>query len=72
MMDDEVSPQNSPTDLLPESWDKFQSSISGFQENVSDEDDERLSVIPPKSKNVDATPQSKFQGYSAGRPQRGS
>ncbi|KAG4938382.1 hypothetical protein AAZX31_16G056400 [Glycine max] len=72
MMDDEVSPQNSPTDLLPESWDKFQSSISGFQENVSDEDDERLSVIPPKSKNVDATPQSKFQGYSAGRPQRDS
>ncbi|KAG4395981.1 hypothetical protein AAZX31_19G078000 [Glycine max] len=69
MMDIEVSPQNSPTDLLLESWDKFQSSISAFQEKVPIED-ERLSVIPPKSKNLDATPQSKFQGV--GRPKQDS
>ncbi|XP_020239336.1 sister chromatid cohesion 1 protein 2 isoform X2 [Cajanus cajan] len=42
-----------------------------FQEQVSLED-ERLSVISPKSINLDATPQSKFNVDSVGRPKRGA
>ncbi|XP_027350779.1 sister chromatid cohesion 1 protein 2 [Abrus precatorius] len=33
---------------------------------------EKLSFIPPQSKNLDVTPQSKFQGGSVGRPKAGS
>ncbi|TKY63100.1 Sister chromatid cohesion 1 protein 2 [Spatholobus suberectus] len=58
--------------LIEESVEKHDNKgKSKFQEKVSLED-ERLSVIPPKSKNLDVTPQSKFQGDSVGRPKRGA
>lgn len=41
-----------------------------FQEKVLPED-EKLNVVPSESKNLDVTPQSKFQGGSVGKPKPG-